>query len=79
MWSILKYRIYSVNTQSTDLSQSFETVDVDIFFEKIAHDLEEYIKQYTDNYLISLHYLDFPVIFCYGNKKVQENKNNATR
>lgn len=75
MWSILKYRIDGVNTQSTDLSQSFETVDVDIFFEKIAHDLEEYIKQYTDNYLISLHYLEFPVIFCFGNKKVPENKN----
>ena len=74
MWSVLKYRINGVNTQNADLSQSLDTVDVDMLFEKIAHELEQYIKNYTDNYLVSLHYLDFPVIFCFG-KKVQENEN----
>lgn len=67
MWSILKYCVDAHNQNRAEPSEPEKELSVDLSSENMTKTIEDYIKNYTENYLITLHYLDFPVIFCYTN------------
>lgn len=67
MWTILKYCVDDVNRNIGNSPNPDEKSVVNPPLEEVAKTIEDHIKQYADNYLISLHYLKFPVVFCYSN------------
>ena len=75
MWTVLRYHLDSVDQQVTPSVQPVDKSVEDILLQDTAKTIEDQIKNYTDNYMISLHYLDFPVVFCYGSKTVPNSKN----
>ena len=75
MWSILKYLVNSVERKEGNQLDPVENADIDPLLDDRSKVIENYIKNYADNYVISLHYLDFPVIFCYGQKTIPTNNN----
>lgn len=70
MWNVYKYLIDDINNEFTDAPDSKKSVSV---LENILQPIKDYVDKHTENYLISLHYIEFPIIISYG-KKVPENE-----
>ena len=69
-WSVVKYIIDDSNTNFTSCPESQEEPLISTRLEECVKILKEHVEKYVENYLISLHYLEFPVAICYGLKRV---------
>lgn len=71
MWSVLKYIVDDPNKQCTIISESMENSDEETCRENSLEIIKNYVDKYTENYIISLHYLSVPIIISYG-KRIPE-------
>ena len=62
MWSVLKYIVDDPNKQCTIISESMENSDEETCRENSLEIIKNYVDKYTENYIISLHYLSVPII-----------------
>lgn len=69
-WTIIKYKINDSNSDLTTGSNCQEESTIHSRLEQCVQTIKEHIEKYVENYLISLHYLEFPVAFCLGQKSV---------
>lgn len=65
MWSVSKYLIDSPDYQCAQVADPDE---VAISLDDLVKPIKEYVQKHTDNYLIALHYLSFPIVISYGRK-----------
>ena len=73
-WTVLKYNVDDLKREPSNEADPVKEAHEDPLLEDRAKEIEEYVKNYTDNYLISLHYLNFPVVFMYTKKAVPLNQ-----
>ena len=73
-WTVLKYNVDDLKREPSNEADPEKEAHKDPLLEDRAKEIEEYVKNYTDNYLISLHYLNFPVVFMYTKKAVPLNQ-----
>lgn len=74
MWSIFKYVIDSPDTNNEEPSKTVDEITEDIRFENILQTIKDEIDKNAENYIVSLHYLEFPVLLNYGFSKLKETK-----
>ena len=74
MWCVFKYVIDTPNTKDEKPSQSMDETEEDSGFEDITETIKNEIDKNADNYIISLHYLEFPVVLYYGRGKMKETE-----
>lgn len=77
MWSVLKYVVDDPDKESAVVSESMEKSDEETLRENTLEIIKKYVDKYTDNYIISLHYLSVPIIISYG-KRIPENEKFRT-
>lgn len=75
MWAVIQYRVNNSNHTSQVSAQPDEKSRKDVSTDDVLKPIKEYIEKYAENYLVSFHYLDFPVIICYYNKRPVETEN----
>ena len=68
MWTIYKYLINNIDQNFAEMFNNDKTISIP---ERILNPIKDYVQKHTENYLISFHYVDFPIIISYG-KKVPE-------
>lgn len=66
MWSIFKYVIESPDGKDQEPTNPMDKSSIDVGFEEILQTIKNEIDEHAENYIISLHYLDFPVVIHYG-------------
>ena len=74
MWSIFKYVIDSPDTNNEESPKTIDEITEDIRFENILQTIKDEIDKNAENYIVSLHYLEFPVLLNYGFSKLKETK-----
>lgn len=74
MWSVLKYVIDSPSANNEESPKTDNEVTEDVRFENILQTIKEEVDKNTENYIVSLHYLEFPVLINYGFSKIKETK-----
>ena len=72
MWCVFKYVIDTPDTKNEKSTQPMDESEEDSGFEDITETIKSEIDKNADNYIISLHYLDFPVVLYYGRGKMKE-------
>ena len=78
MWSILKYVIDSPNANDQEPSKPNDEVPEDVRFENILEAIKNEVDKNAENYIIALHYLDFPVLIHYGLVKIKDTDHLKT-
>ena len=72
MWTILKYVVDSPNPENKEVPEPVNESTEDVGFEQVLNTIKGEIQKNAENYVISLHYLDFPVVIHYGIEKLKE-------
>ena len=73
MWSIFKYIIDSPDTENQESTQSNDEVIKKIRSDDIVQTIKNEIDKNAENYIVSLHYLEFPVLIHYGLIKIKDS------
>ena len=74
MWTIFKYIINNPDDQNKDTPNPVNEIPEDIGFENSLETIKNEIDKDAENYIISLHYLEFPIVIHYGIIKLKETK-----
>ena len=74
MWCVFKYIVDSPNGKNEDPTDTLDKPSVDVGFENILETIKNEIDQHAENYVVSLHYLDFPVVIHYGFSRLKDSK-----
>lgn len=74
MWTIFKYIINNPDDQNKDTSNPVNEIPEDVGFENSLETIKNEIDKDAENYIISLHYLEFPIVIHYGITKLKETK-----
>lgn len=74
MWCIFKYIVESPNGEHEKSTDATDKPIVDVGFEEILQTIKDEINEHAENYIISLHYLDFPVVIHYGYSRLNNTK-----
>lgn len=75
MWALVKYRINDINSGVQVSSSTDKKANEDILLNDTLKPIKDYIEKYAENYLISFHYLDYPIIIAYCNRKPEQTNN----
>lgn len=75
MWALIKYCINDTNSRSQVGSGGEEKAREDVLLDDPLKPIKDYIEKYAENYLISLHYLEYPIIIAYCSKRPEQNNN----
>ena len=75
MWALVKYRINDINSGVQVSSSTDKKANEDILLNDTLKPIKDYIEKYAENYLISFHYLDYPIIIAYCNKRPEQTNN----
>lgn len=71
-WSVFKYVVNNVNQTATVAPDSVEQVPENTTPNDPLQEIKEHVSKYTKYYLISLHYLDVPIVMTYSSNTVPE-------
>lgn len=74
MWCIFKYIVESPDGENQETTDATNKPSVDVGFEEILQTIKNEIDNHAENYIISLHYLDFPVVIHYGFSRLNTTK-----
>lgn len=74
MWTILKYVVDNPDTENHELSDRFNEIPENIGFENSLENIKNEIDKNAENYIISLHYLEFPIIIHFGFQKFKDSE-----
>lgn len=72
MWSVFKYIVDNPYDKNKESSQPVNEPGEDLGFKDPLETIKNEIDKNTENYIISLHYLEFPIVICYGNYKLKD-------
>ena len=72
MWSVFKYVVDHPDDKDQDPSKPEDEVRVDVRLENTLETIKAEIDKNAENYIISLHYLEFPIIMYYGNHNLKD-------
>lgn len=72
MWTILKYVVDHPNEKDQDAAQAVDEPAENVRFEDPLEAIKNEIDKNAENYIISLHYLEFPIVIYYGITKLKE-------
>lgn len=73
MWSIFKYIIDSPDTENQESTQTNDEVIKKIRSDDIVQTIKNEIDKNAENYIIALHYVEFPVLIHYGLIKIKDS------
>ena len=74
LWTVLKYVIDCPDTKCENPPEAENESIENLGFENITETIKNEINKNAENYVISLHYLEFPVVIHYGIEKLKETK-----
>lgn len=66
MWCVFKYIVESPDGEDQNAPDALNKPSEDVGFENILETIKNEIDKHAENYVVSLHYLDFPVVIHYG-------------
>ena len=72
MWTILKYVVDSPNPENKEVPEPVNESPEDVGFEQVLNTIKGEIQKNAENYVISLHYLDVPIVLHFGVDKLKE-------
>lgn len=72
MWSVFKYIVNNPDNKDQETSKPIDEICEDVGSENSLKTIQTEIDKNTENYIISLHYLEFPIVICYGNYKLKD-------
>ena len=72
MWSVFKYVVDNPDNSNQVVSKPGEEPIEDIGSQDPLKTIQNEIDKNTENYIISLHYLEFPLVICYCNYKLKD-------
>ena len=72
MWTILKYVVDDPNQKDQNSAQPEDEPVENVGFKDPLETIKEEIDKNAENYIISLHYLEFPIVIHYGIVKLKE-------
>ena len=78
MWSVFKYIIDSPNTEHQESTQPDNEAIKEIRSNDIVETIKREVDKNAENYIIALHYLDFPVLIHFGLGKMKETEHIKT-
>lgn len=78
MWSIFKYVVDNVNDEKTELSDSQEETLMILRTNETLDAIKKEINENAENYVVSLHYLDFPIVIFYSTVKLKDTEHLKT-
>lgn len=78
MWSIFKYVVDNVNDEKTELSDSQEETLMILRSNETLDAIKKEINENAENYVVSLHYLDFPIVIFYSTVKLKDTEHLKT-
>ena len=78
MWSIFKYVVDNVNDEKTELSDSQEENLMILRSNETLDAIKKEINENAENYVVSLHYLDFPIVIFYSTVKLKDTEHLKT-
>lgn len=68
MWSVFKYVVESPESKDQNIPETTNEIVEDVRSENILKNIQNEIEKNAENYIISLHYIEFPIIIFYGSK-----------
>ena len=68
MWSVFKYVVESPESKDQNITETTKEIVEDIRSENILKNIQNEIEKNAENYIISLHYIEFPIVIFYGSK-----------
>ena len=74
MWCVFKYIVDSPDGKNENPTDTLDKPSVDNGLENILETIKNEIDQHAENYVVSLHYLDFPVVIHYGFSRLKDSK-----
>ena len=74
MWTILKYVVDSPNPENKEVPEPVNESTEDVGFEQVLNTIKGEIQKNAENYVISLHYLDVPIVLHFGVDKLKETR-----
>lgn len=74
MWGIFKYIIESPDCENEESTNTSNKTMINIGFEEILQTIKNEIDEHAENYVVSMHYLDFPVVIHYGYSRLNNTK-----
>lgn len=69
-WTVLKCVIDDDDDELASVTDGTEQPAPRFGLHQCVQVAEEHVQKYVNDYIVSLHYLQFPVVICYGPKKV---------
>ena len=78
MWSVFKYVINRPNTQDQESPKTDEEIIEDVRLDNVLETIKNEVDNNAENYVIALHYLDFPVLIHYGLVKLRDTDHLKT-
>lgn len=75
MWTIFKYVIDGPNPEHKESSETNNESPEDKRLEDVLESIKNQVDKNAENYIISLHYLEFPIVLHFGINKLKETQN----
>ena len=72
MWSVFKYVIDHPNDENEKPSKTMDESGIDVGSEDPLETIKTEINKDAENYIIALHYLEFPIVIYYGNTNFRD-------
>ena len=78
MWYAFKYVVDDVNDEKTELADSVEETIMILRSNETLNAIKQEINENAENYVISLHYLDFPIVIIYSPTSFRDTEHLKT-
>lgn len=78
MWSVFKYVVDSPDAEHQEPAQTDDEAVKEIRSDDIVETIKREVDKNAENYVVALHYLDFPVLIHFGLGKMKETPHIKT-
>ena len=78
MWSVFKYVVDSPDAEHQEPAQTDDETVKDVRPDDIVETIKREVDKNAENYIVALHYLDFPVLIHFGLGKMKETPHIKT-
>ena len=78
MWSVFKYVVNRPNAENQESTKTDEEAVENLGFDDVLQTIKNEVDKNAENYVIALHYLEFPVLIHYGLVKLKDTEHLKT-
>lgn len=74
MWTVVEYIVDHPDGHDASVSCPDDHTTEDALLEDRLKEIKDYVGKYAENYLISFHYIDVPIVICCGSRLEGNNR-----